>query len=339
MRSTMLSRIPCVVATALCAIFVLAAPLPASAQPKKPGHAKPAAPKPLSATLTGPAKAEYDGGILVYQDGDYANALLKFQRAFELSKDPRLLWNIAACEKSLRRYTRVLAAVERYQKEGGALLTDQDRQDADELTKTIRTLVGTMTVTVDEPDADVFVDDEKVGASPLAAPVLLDAGDRKVRVVKPGFKVFEQTTLLGGAGSVTVAVKLQKEIHEGHLVVEAGPRDAITIDGKVVAAGRWEGVLPSGGHTLRVTAPDKVAYQSEVVIQDAQTRRVPITLEAVKSSFPLKPVLIGSGGVVVAAIAVAVAVVLTRPKPIDGSVNPPGLVSAGFVGFHFGGSR
>ncbi len=41
-----------------------------------------------------------------------------------------------------------------------------------------------------------------------------------------------------------------------------------------------EAVLPSGGHMLRVTAPGKVAFQSEVVVQDNETRRIPVTLNA-----------------------------------------------------------
>src|ERR1700733_6393409 len=99
MRSTKSSRcFPGVVVTAHCVLALLAAPAPAAAQPRKPGRAVFAPPKPLSATLTGQAKADYDGGVLLYQDGDHATALQKFQHAYDVSKDPRLLWNVAACE-------------------------------------------------------------------------------------------------------------------------------------------------------------------------------------------------------------------------------------------------
>ena len=341
MRPMMSSPVPGAVVATLCAMFVLAAPAPAAALPKKPAKSVSSAPKSLSETLTGPAKAEYEGGKLLYQDGDHANALLKFTHAYELSNDARLLWNVAACEKNLRHYTRVLAAVEKYQKDGGALLTDQDRQDANDLAQTVRTLVSTLTIAVDEPGADVFVDDQKVGTSPLAAPFLVDVGSRKIRVAKPGFKEFQKTEALAGASTATVTVKLEKEIHEGRLVVEAGAADAISVDGKLVATGRWEGTLPSGGHILRVTGPDKVAYQSEVVIQDFQTRRAPITLEAVKSTFPLKPVLFGSGGALLAVVGVVVTVVLvtrTPPPQAQGTISP-GVVPVSFGGFRFGGTR
>lgn len=327
------------IGAAFALFAALAAPTPALAQAKKPAAAakKPDPPKPLSQTLTGVAKAEYEAGKILYQDGDHANALLKFKRAYEVSNDPRLLWNVAACEKNLRHYTKVLTAIEKYQKDGGALLTDDDRKDADDLVKTVRTLVSTLHVKVEEPGAEVFVDGEKVGQTPLAAPVLVDVGARKIRIAKPGFKDFERTEQVAGATDVTVTAKLEKDIHEGRLVVEASQGDAISIDGKVIATGRWEGVLPSGGHLLKVSAPKKIAYQSEVLIQDGSTRRIPITLQAEKG-FPLVPVLAGAGGVLVAAGVITTIVILTRPatpEATPGTIAPHVLPVGG--GFRFGG--
>lgn len=328
---------------ALCAAGALWAPAPALAQPKKAPAAKKAPPKPLAQTLSGVAKAEYEAGKILYQDGDHANALLKFQRAYDLSNDPRLLWNVAACEKNLRHYTRVLAAVEKYQKEGGALLTDQDRQDAEELTATVRTLVSTLRLTIDEPGAEVYVDGEKIGETPLAAAPLVDVGTRKIRVVKPGFKDFEQVEQVAGATEVKITVKLEKDIHEGRLIVEAAPADAIAVDGKLMGTGRWDGVLPSGGHVLKVSAPKKITYQSEVLIQDGVTRRVPITLQAEKG-FPTTALLWGGGAALVVTAAVITTVMLTRPSapdPVSGTIAP-GYVPVGMGGmggFRFGGTR
>lgn len=341
--SSTLAR-PGIVAVFLCVTSALGAPSSALAQPKKPAPAaaKAAAPKPLSETLTGQAKAEYEAGKILYQDGDHRNALVKFQHAYELSHDARLQWNVAACEKNLRHYTRVLAALETYQKEGGALLTDQDKQDAIDLSGTVKTLVSSLNVTSNEPGADVFVDDEKIGTTPLPGPVLVDVGTRKIRVSKPGFKEFFKVEAVAGAGDVSVTADLAKEIHQGRLVVEAGAKDAIFIDGKAVATGKWEGVLPSGGHSLRVTAPGMLAYQSEVMIQDDKLRRIPIALEEQKGGgVPTKWLLIGGGALVVIGGVVAT-VILTRPtgEPVDGTIAPGHIpVSFGGGGFKFGGGR
>ena len=335
---------PGIVAVLVCSAAVLCGPGAALAQGKKPAGttAKGPAVKSLSDTLTGQAKAEYEAGKILYQDGDHKNALVKFQHAYEVSSDARLQWNIAACEKNLRHYTRVLAALEKYQKEGGALLTDQDKQDATDLTATVRTLVSSLKVTVNEPGADVFVDDEKIGTTPLPGPVMIDVGSRKIRVSKPGFKEFTRVEAIAGAGDVSVTAELAREIHQGHLVVEAGPKDAIFVDGKPVGVGKWEAVLPSGGHSLRITAPGMIAYQSEVNITDDSNRRLPITLQPEKSGGIPASWLIGGGGAILVIGGVVATIILTRPSaaPVDGTIEPrvvPIRFSSG--GFTFGGGN
>jgi PEGA domain len=336
---------PGIVAALLCAAGALTAPSAALAQPKKPAPAaKATAPaiKSLSESLTGQAKAEYEAGKILYQDGDHRNALVKFQHAYELSHDARLQWNVAACEKNLRHYTRVLSALETYQKEGGALITDQDRQDAVDLTSTVKTLVSSLKVTSNEPGADVFVDDEKIGTTPLPAPVLIDVGSRKIRVTKPGYKEFTKVEAVAGAGDVNVTADLVQEIHQARLTIEAGAKDAIFIDSKAVGIGKWEGVLPSGGHSLRVTAPGKIAYQTEVTLQDDKPRRIPVTLSDEKGGgIPAKWLLIGGGAIVVIGGVVAT-VILTRPsaEPVNGTIEPGFIpVRFGSGGFKFGGGN
>src|SRR4051812_12715849 len=68
-----------------------------SAAPTTAPSAAPAPPS-LGDTLTGQARTEYDLGKILYRDGDFAAALVKFQKAYEISSEPRLLWNVAACE-------------------------------------------------------------------------------------------------------------------------------------------------------------------------------------------------------------------------------------------------
>ncbi len=299
------------------------------------GAAHAAAPDPpptLSTTLTGMAKAEYEGGKILFQDRDYQNALIKFEHAFALSKDVRLLWNIASCEKSLRRYTRVITLLERYQREGGELLTDEDRRDAKEILAIVRGLVSELRVMVSEPGAEVFIDDQKAGDAPLS-PVLVDVGARKIRVQKAGWKAQTQTVQVAGGGALVVTAKLEREVHKGLLVIEAGPKDLIALDGKAVGLGRWEGALPSGGHTLRVSAPGMLAYQAEVTIEDDKTRRVPVTLNAAPGS-PDKTTWIWlTGGAILAAGAVVGSVFLFRPN----EAPPQGTI--GTFPLSFGGKR
>src|ERR1700759_4037610 len=83
------------------AVATLAAETTAFAQAPPPANG---AVKPLSDSLTGLAKAEYEAAKILYGTKDHAKAIVKFGRAYEISREPRLLFNIAVCQKNLRRY-------------------------------------------------------------------------------------------------------------------------------------------------------------------------------------------------------------------------------------------
>lgn len=270
-------------------VLVLAlAPAGARAQPKRPTSASvtpsppppsPPAPRPLSETLAGDAKADYEAGKLLIGDGDFVGAEVKFRSAHERSNDPRLLWNVAACEKNQRHYARTLTLLRQYMGDGGALLTDADRAEAKALVDTIEALTVKLTITVSEAGAAVTVDDESVGTSPLTAPLVVDIGSRKIVVTKTGFKDFSQTVPIGGSAEAHIDVALLADVHEGKFSVTTVAGAAIFIDGLRVGAGRFEGMLKSGGHTLRVVAEGMHPYQSEVTIADDENRSVDVPLE------------------------------------------------------------
>jgi hypothetical protein len=95
-------------------------------------------------------------------------------------------------------------------------------------------------------------------------------------------------------------VTLTRVVHVGHLSVHAGLHDAIVIDGTPTGVGDWSGSLPSGGHSLRVSAPNMLPYQTEVLVQDEQTRDIPVTLNPEPRSGGLPAWAWIAGGVVLA---------------------------------------
>ena len=303
-----------------------AAPVPPPAPEPPP---PPPGPPSLSESLTGAAKGDYESGKVLFTDGDYAGSLVKFSSAFDASKDPRLLWNMAACEKNLRHYSKALKLVRQYSADGDKVLTDQDRQDASELIKVMEPFTAKLKVTVDEPDAEVTVDDDVIGKSPVE-PLIVDIGTRKVRVHKDEFEDFTKELSVGGAMEVAVDVKMVKIVHEGRINVKASNDATIAIDDKVVGTGTWSGVLPSGGHTLKVTAPKMRPYQAEVLIQDKQSRDVAVTLEAEPSKGLPAWAWITGGVVAAGGLALGGYFLFKQDSTYDGpsgNLNP-GLVQA-----------
>jgi hypothetical protein len=285
---------PCLraVASSVAFAMVAAAVSPAVAEPPKPtpgGPARGAPQKPLSQSLTGQAKADFEAAKLLANDGDFAGAVIKFQSAYDAAHDVRLLWNVAFCQKNERHYAKVIATLKRYLDEGAASLGAADKKDAHDLIATIEPFTTRATFHVSEAGAQVFVDDEPVGTSPLAGPVVLDLGERHVRVVKDGFKPYERAVVVGGAADVTIDVTLEREVHEGHVIVAAPATATIFIDDKQVGTAKADVTVPAGGHQLRVTAPGMRPYQTEVVIQDKETRSLDVVLES--EAPPVNPTL------------------------------------------------
>lgn len=304
-------------AAGVAAILLLAAP--AGAQPARPPAA--AASKSLSETLTGVAKAEYEGARLLYGDSDFTNALIKFQRAYELSDDPRLLWNVAVCEKNLRRYARTLVALKKYQEKSGSLLRDADRQEALDLEQAVKGFVSRLDLKVNEAGAAVVIDGEAIGTTPLDAPLTVDIGVRTIRVTKRGFKDYERVQRVVGAADVALAVTLEKDLRLGRLTITAGPEDLIALDGKAVGKGRWEGSVRSGGHTLRVSSPGMAPREAEVLVKDGEARSIPVSLTPLPQSGPPTWLWI-AGGIALVGGTAAAAALLVEPTPVQGNLTP-----------------
>lgn len=232
----------------------------------------------LADTLTGTAKSEYEAAKILYADGDFAGSALKFHHAYVLSNDARLLWNEAAAEKNQRHYARVEALIREYLQKGGAK-TEADKADAQALIETVRAFIGDLNVTSTENGATVYVDDVQVGVTPLPAPLRIDMGLRRVRVVKPGFTDFSKNVEIVGGGQSNLAVELVAEAHQGTLRVVGSVDSTIRVDGKVVGIGQWQGTLPSGVHSVEVTADRKLPYRSDSLVQDGELSTVQVTLQ------------------------------------------------------------
>lgn len=318
------------VAAALCALLVAG---PALAEPPPRQAAAPAAPAPeasgatpLSSSLTGAVKEAYDLGRQLYRTGDFAGALLQFERAYDLSTDVRLLWNVAVCEKNLHRYARARKTLERYLIEGGVQLNEQSRKDAVDLSQALSKFVSTLRISVSEPGAAIFIDDEQVGISPLTEPLLVDMGTRRIRVSKKMFHDFVEQRVLIGEIDAALSIKLAPEVHQGFLSIVAGKDDVIRLDGKVVGQGQWEGRVASGGHTLRVTAPGKKPYQSEVIVQENSVRRIPVTLDAEPQAGVPTWLWVTGGAVIAAGLGVSLGYFVFKsgeaPPPVAGNLPP-----------------
>lgn len=231
---------------------------------------------PLSESLTGSAKIDYEAGRILYADGDYSGAALKWDVAYKTSGDARLLWNVAAARKAERKYADVDRLVKQYLKEAREL-TQADRAEAQQLLTTIQAFLADITLQVNEEGAQVSIDGVVVGSTPLAEALRLDIGQHVIAVTKPGFERVELNQQV--TGNTTLTVSLMPQVHEGKLRI-ISPADAtVKVNGKRVTSGTWEGVLPSGPHRVEVSAPGKLPFTTDAQVSDSQSEVLRVSLQ------------------------------------------------------------
>ncbi len=287
---------------------------------------------PLSESLKGDAKDAYTSARILLNNNDFTGALSKYKEAYARSSDPRLLYDMAICEKNLKHYARMAADLQEYERHAGPTLTGDEKQIVEDALAATKNLVGALRLTVSEPGASVTIDGETVGTTPLTSPVVLDLGAHKIAVTKEGFASTDKVVQIAGGGESAAEVILTPtapKANTSHLLVSADPRSSIAIDGQLVAAGRFEGDEKPGPHEVVVTETGMRTYKAEVDLREGERRTMQVSLEPDRNGPVLWPWIVG--GAALAAGAVVGGYFLFKPSDTTHPVPPGTFASATFA--------
>ncbi len=156
------------------------------------------------------AATRFQRGLEFYDVGDYALALIEFDRAYQLVPDYRVLYNVGQVSIQLSRFARARTALARYLEEGADALSEERIRSVQNDLEMLKARTARLLVTTQEEEAEVLIDDVPVGLTPLEAPLLLDAGEHRVVVRKHGFVSKTAHLTLAGADNQTLNVKLDR---------------------------------------------------------------------------------------------------------------------------------
>jgi tetratricopeptide (TPR) repeat protein len=130
------------------------------------------------------AGKHFDRGVTLYGETDYAGALVEFKRAHALMPNSAVLYNIGEAQYQLQDYAGALLTFTRYLSEAPA--GSAHRSEVENDVDVLRTRVGRLSIVTVPPGADVSVDDQPAGKTPLEERLLVSVGHRKVSAVCPG---------------------------------------------------------------------------------------------------------------------------------------------------------
>jgi hypothetical protein len=252
-------------------------------------------------------------------------ALDDYKQAYDLTKDPALLYNMARALEVLEDYPSALARYEDFARLASPELKSRVPK-LDELIAALRTRVSKLSVTCNVPGARVIVREKTVGqtlAHGEALVVALAAGRGVLEVDADGYNPFQRNVALPGGGAVSVEVTLVPKAVAGLLVVGSEPGGGtVFVDGHELGTAPVEASVGAGTHQVAVRLPGFVDATTSVVVSVGERRVVTVTLG---QGTPItKKWWFWTGiGAVVATGAIVSYAALTERGPGTGSI-PPG---------------
>lgn len=244
---------------------VLAIAAAASCALAGPVHAGPDAPAKGASTKddssTKEAGKHFQRGVALFQEADYRAALVEFRRAYVLAPNSSVLYNLGQTYYQLQNYAAALTALERFLVEAPANATH--RREVEQTIEVLRTRVGKVAVVTNVPGCEITVDDELVGKTPLAEPLTVSIGRRKVTAIHAGHA--PETRFIDVTAGETADVALTLPVLDARGAAAASSK-GWTRDDLITPGWIATGVLGAGAVTTGV-----FAYLAARDLKDART--------------------------------------------------------------------
>ncbi len=261
------------------AALVLAALLAAGTAFAQP---RPAAPTPadVRSELPDPARKAWDSAKQLADANDYRGAQVEFQRAYELSQNPRVLYNLGVVEKLLTHYARAVSAWNRELTEGAGKLAPGEIAELKNAIAVVQQFVTTIDVTASEPDATLSIDDYVVGKTPFPGPINIDVGKHTLKLSKPGFADAMQSVSVA-AGQKTPVTFTLEPLHKTAVVsvtVGGATNATVFVDGRDMGPAPFKGELSADRHTIEARAPGFVTVGQTVDVVYHQAMSLVLSL-------------------------------------------------------------
>ena len=316
----------------LLCLATISVPVPATAQQSSGANAAGG-----QGDTAAQASQSFDVGMRLFREQNWSGALAAFQEAYSLNPNFVVLFNIAACLKELHRYPEALDAFQRYLSEGGAEVRPEKRAEAEQAIADLQTFLSRVTVTANVDGAELLVNDEVRGRSPLAVPVVLGAGHYLVVARAPGYRNARVEFDLGGGQDREVTLTLEPLESTAPPPPPAVPRVPTTpppvsepwytdwVGWTVAGAGVV--AVGIGGYFLWAASDSETRRDGTADLSEAHN----LDNDA-QQDWVIGGVLVGVGGAALIAGTVLLAVTSDETPPASDSSGSPGVAVMPFFG-------
>jgi tetratricopeptide (TPR) repeat protein len=268
----------------------------------------------LDPEVVAKARGHFEQGVEFYSEGDYRAAMIELQRAYELHRTYKLLYNLGQVAYELRDYAGAERYFRDYLAKGGTELSPERRREIKSELARLRSRVATLRVSANQPDATFRVDDHAI-VQPQG-PVRVSAGRLTIRAEKSGFTPVERSI------DVTGGEELNVQLAFGPSLTAAGSSEATQSSSKWP----WVTGVMSGVFLVAAGGVGFAAYQ-DVAARDEALRKYTTRaeLDGLGSQAHTKALVADAllGAALVSAAATVVLVLSGSGKPDTMATDAP----------------
>jgi len=155
------------------------------------------------------ARRHFEQGVALFQEDDVEAALAEFRASYRMNPIPQVLFNIAVSLRRLHRYAEAADTLRRYLREGSEE-SEERRFLARDLIAELEAVLARVDIAVDRDEADVFVDGELQGRTPLDESLRLAAGDHEIEVRLDGYRTHRERIEVHGGQQVELSIDMEE---------------------------------------------------------------------------------------------------------------------------------
>jgi hypothetical protein len=156
------------------------------------------------------ASMHFDRGLELIEENAYEAAAVEFERAYELSHDDTVLYDLGMAYVAAGRPVEAAAALSRYLDTARGPLPAAETQRLKHELQRQRARIGNLAVEIEPNGALIKVDGREVGRAPLSSPIPLASGNHILEIAHSGYEGTARTISIAGQENLTLRVALER---------------------------------------------------------------------------------------------------------------------------------